>query len=79
LILAAVRKGQSDDQRYCANLSDLYVRYVGRSEGSTHTEMTPDVDASVALVKCKEGDAGAAIPILEQKLNDAGFSLPPRS
>jgi hypothetical protein len=31
------------------------------------------------LAKCHEGDAATAIPILERKLVNAGFTLPPRS
>jgi hypothetical protein len=30
------------------------------------------------LAKCKEGDAATAIPTLERKLRNAGFTLPPR-
>jgi hypothetical protein len=66
------------DLRYCAQLSDLYVRYVGRSESGPHVPVKPDVNGGVALAKCKEGDAATAIPILEQKLVNAGFTLPPR-
>jgi hypothetical protein len=66
------------DLQYCARLSDLYVRYVGRSEAGPHAPVKPDVNGGVALAKCKEGDTAAAIPILERKLVNAGFTLPPR-
>ena len=66
------------DLRYCATLSDLYVRYVGRSEAGPDSPVRPDVVSGVALAKCKEGDAATAIPILERKLRNAGFTLPPR-
>ena len=66
------------DLRYCAQLSELYVRYVGRSEAGPRTPVRPDVNGGVALAKCHEGDAAAAIPILERKLVNAGFTLPPR-
>ena len=66
------------DLRYCAELSDLYVRYVGRSEAGPDVPVKPDVNGGVALAKCKEGDTAAAIPILERKLVNAGFALPPR-
>jgi hypothetical protein len=66
------------DLRYCAHLSDLYIRYVGRSEAGPDAPVKPDVNGGVALAKCKEGDAATAIPILERKLVNAGFSLPPR-
>lgn len=66
------------DLRYCAQLSDLYVRYVGRSEHGPNAPVKPDVNGGVALAKCHEGDAAASIPILERKLRNAGFTLPPR-
>jgi len=78
LAAQAQAPGRADDLRYCARLSDLYVRYVGRSEGPPRTGMTPDVNGGVALAKCKAGDPAAAIPILERKLTDAGFTLPRR-
>ncbi|CAN5664376.1 hypothetical protein BH11PSE3_BH11PSE3_41850 [soil metagenome] len=67
------------DQRYCEQLSELYVRYIGRSEGGPRTNVTPDVEGGVALAKCREGDPAAAIPFLERKLIGSGFTLPPRS
>jgi hypothetical protein len=66
------------DLRYCAQLSELYVRYVGRSEAGPRAPVRPDVDGGVALAKCREGDAVTSIPILERKLVNAGFTLPPR-
>ena len=66
------------DLRYCAELSDLYIRYVGRSEAGPRAPVTPDVNGGVALAKCKEGDPATAIPILERKLINAGFALPSR-
>ena len=66
------------DLRYCAQLSALYVRYVGRSEAGPNAPVRPDVNSGVAMAKCKEGDTATAIPILERKLTNAGFTLPPR-
>jgi hypothetical protein len=66
------------DLRYCAQLSNLYIRYVGRSEAGPSTPVKPDVNGGVALAKCHAGDAAASIPILERKLRNAGFTLPPR-
>jgi hypothetical protein len=66
------------DLRYCAQLSELYVRYVGRSEAGPKAPVRPDVNAGVALAKCSEGDTATAISILERKLVNAGFTLPPR-
>ena len=66
------------DLRYCAQLSELYIRYVGRSEHGPSAPVRPDVNGGVALAKCREGDAAAAIPILERKLLNVGFTLPQR-
>jgi hypothetical protein len=78
LVAQAQAPSPPGDLAYCAKLSNLYLRYVGRSEWSDRTGVTPDVDGGVAVAKCREGDAAAAIPILERKLTDAGFTLPPR-
>ena len=74
----AQQDSRAADLRYCAELSELYVRYVGRSEYSPRTPVTPDVNGGVALAKCREGDTATAIPMLERKLVNAGFTLPPR-
>ena len=74
----AQQASRAADLRYCARLSDLYVRYVGRSEAGPHAPVKPDVNGGVALAKCNEGDAATAIPILERKLVNAGITLPPR-
>jgi hypothetical protein len=66
------------DLRYCAQLSELYIRYVGRSEAGPSAPVKPDVNGGVALAKCHAGEAAASIPILERKLRNAGFTLPPR-
>ena len=67
------------DMQYCAALSDLYIRYVGRSETGPRTPVTPDVVGGVALAQCKQQDTVAqAIPVLERKLLGAKFTLPPR-
>ena len=75
---SAQQDNRAVDLRYCAQLSDLYIRYVGRSEAGPSAPVRPDVNGGVALAKCKEGDAATAIPILERKLVNAGFTLPPR-
>jgi hypothetical protein len=74
----AQQTARATDLRYCAQLSALYIRYVGRSEAGPDVPVKPDVNGGVALAKCHEGDAAAAIPILERKLINAGFTLPPR-
>jgi hypothetical protein len=74
----AQQTSRATDLRYCAQLSELYIRYVGRSEAGPNAPVRPDVNGGVALAKCHEGDAASAIPILERKLVNAGFTLPPR-
>lgn len=67
------------DMEYCARLSDLYIRYVGRSEAGPRTPVTPDVVGGTALAQCKhESTVSQAIPVLERKLLNARFTLPPR-
>jgi hypothetical protein len=66
------------DLRYCAVLSQLYMRYVGNPETRPHSIRRSDVTADTALAQCQEGNALAAIPVLERKLIDNKFSLPPR-
>jgi hypothetical protein len=67
------------DLEYCARLSELYIRYIGRGEAGPHAPVQPDVNGGVALAQCREGNAGPAIPVLEQKLINGGFTLPPRT
>jgi hypothetical protein len=37
------------------------------------------LDTSVAINQCRDGNPRPAIPVLEEKLLDNGFSLPPHS
>ena len=69
------------DMEYCARLSELYIRYVGRSEaGPSRVPVTPDAVGGTALAQCKHEDTVVqAIPVLERKLLDARFTLPPRT
>lgn len=82
LFIAAPALAQSSavDQRYCAALVDLYVRYVGSSEFSSDTpgRFRTDPEARLAIYRCEQGDAAFAIPVLEQRLRNARVSLPPR-
>ena len=61
----------ADNNAYCAQLSSLYRKYVQNSPGRQF-----DVEASVALDDCRKGNTAAAIPVLEKKLRESGFSLP---
>jgi hypothetical protein len=65
------------DLSYCAQLSDLYQRYLG-PENSGRIDTTPDVVGGEAVAKCQQGDAAASIPVLERLLTNGGFTLPRR-
>lgn len=76
LVLAAVAsaplaQAQSDDKTYCAQLSDLYRRYVQNATGRR-----VDVEALQALDDCSRGKAASAIPVLEKRLRDAKITPP---
>ena len=74
LILAlptATDAAQGDDQAYCTQLSAMYRRYVQNGPGKRF-----DVEASVALDDCGKGKTVTAIPVLEKKLRESGFTLP---
>jgi len=71
--------GNTADRKYCAALSDLYVRYVGTSEFSPSSMDRTDLEGRLALSKCQAGDTATGIPILERKLRNARVSLPVRS
>ena len=67
------------DLDYCRRLSSIYLRYVGVDDGSDKfAKRNSDLEGRVAVAKCNEGDAAAAIPILERKLVNNGFTLPER-
>jgi hypothetical protein len=71
LWLPAAAGAQGGDKAYCAQLSDLYRRYIQNAPGHRF-----DVDASLALENCQKGNTAAAIPVLEKRLREGGFSLP---
>lgn len=74
LALTAEARSQGDDRAYCAQLSDLYRRYLG----NIGERAFPDVTASVAMDECARGNTAAGIPVLEKKLRDGRFTLPKR-
>jgi hypothetical protein len=71
------------DAAYCQMLIGKYTTYVGSVGGSlggtSDRGIRADLDAKVAIAQCQEGNTGAAIPVLEQKLRDAGVAVPPRA
>ena len=71
LALPGTAHAQSDDAAYCAALSTLYRRYVQNSPGRQY-----DAEAAIAQDDCQKGNTAAAIPILERKLRESGFTLP---
>ncbi len=79
LLLATTLPGgavaQSDDAAYCAELSNLYRRYLG----NTGDRVIPDLTAAVAMDQCQRGNYAEGIPPLEKKLRDARCTLPKRS
>jgi hypothetical protein len=70
------------DAAYCQSLVNLYTSYAGTVGGSlggdTRGGPPADLDASVAIAQCQEGNPGSAIPVLEQKLRDNRVAVPPR-
>lgn len=65
----------ADDASYCAALSDLALKYLGKY--SRGTDM-PDLDVAAAVDQCQRGNYARGIPTLERKLRANGFTLPPR-
>ena len=70
--------GRSADLRYCAALSELYMRYVGNPVTEPRSIRRNDVVADEALYQCRRGEPAAAIPVLERKLIDNRITLPAR-
>lgn len=70
-LAAPPAQAQSDDKAYCAQLSDLYRRYVQNATGRR-----VDVEALQALDDCSRGKAASAIPVLEKRLRDAKITPP---
>jgi hypothetical protein len=70
LPLATAAHAQADDKAYCAQLVDLYRRYVQNSPGRGF-----DVEASRALDDCRKGNP-EGIPVLEKKLRENKITPP---
>ena len=71
-------RASSAGLRYCAALSQLYMRYVGNPETEPRGIRRNDVAADIAVAQCRAGNAIDAIPVLERKLIENKFSLPAR-
>jgi hypothetical protein len=62
------------DEAYCRSLIDEYAC------GGTERGFAPEsLDTSVAINQCRDGNPQSAIPVLEPKLRNNGFTVPPRS
>lgn len=62
------------DEAYCRSLVDEYTH------GGTERGFAPEsLETSVAINQCQDGNPRPAIPVLEQKLLDNGFTVPSRS
>ncbi|MBY0320809.1 MAG: hypothetical protein K2X72_18940 [Reyranella sp.] len=71
LTAAPLAQAQSDDKAYCAQLSEVYRKYVQNATGRR-----VDVEALQALDDCSRGKAASAIPVLEKRLRDAKITPP---
>ena len=78
LLLAAslpVSAATQSDRAYCDSLIRDYNRYVIKLGSHPNTG---SLDGNVAVEQCRAGNTAAGIPVLEQKLRNAGVSLPAR-
>jgi hypothetical protein len=73
-VATAQAQPQTADQAYCQALAREYkLGFMSRGA------LPQSLDTDVAIEQCREGKPGPAIPVLEQKLRDGGFTLPPRT
>jgi len=64
----------TSDEAYCRQLVSEY-NFSGLGRGFS----PQGLDTAVAIAQCREGHARSAIPVLEERLHDDGFDVPPRS
>jgi hypothetical protein len=64
----------TSDSAYCRLLVKAYAKG-GNAKGSLPVGNA----TAVAIGQCQEGNAGPAIPVLEQKLRDKNIAVPARS
>lgn len=67
---------QSPDAAYCGALIQKYYRYVIKI--NSQSPNTGSLDGNVAVEQCRAGKTASGIPVLEQKLRNAGIELPAR-
>lgn len=71
LAMPANTGAQGNDKAYCAQLIDLYRRYIQNAPGHRF-----DTDALAAIDQCERGNTEAGVPVLEKILRDNRFPLP---
>jgi hypothetical protein len=64
----------SKDEAYCRALVNVY-----RGGGHGLEGWSESLDLSVADDQCWNGNPEPAIPVLEKRLRDMGYTLPPRT
>ena len=74
VLLLSPLPAMADDAAYCEKLSDLALRYLSYNA----RRGVPDADVAAAVDQCQKGNTAAAIPTLERKLRNGGFTLPQR-
>jgi hypothetical protein len=62
------------DEAYCRQLVDLY-----KGGGHGLEGWSESLDLSVADDQCWNNNPEPAIPVLEKRLRDMGYTIPPRS
>jgi hypothetical protein len=63
----------TSDQAYCRKLVNQW-----RMSGS-HKGGDESLDLVVAIDQCRSGNPEPAIPVLEKRMREEGFTLPPRT
>jgi hypothetical protein len=63
----------SKDEAYCRQLIHEY------SLGMLRSQTVESLRTSVAIDQCRSGNPEPAIPVLEQRMRNEGFTVPPRS
>jgi hypothetical protein len=71
---ASNAQSKMSDEAYCKSLSHLFRM------GHAERGFAPlSNDTAVAIAQCQEGQPESAIPVLEQRLRDMGYTVPSRS
>jgi len=61
------------DEAYCRQLIHEY------SMGMPRSQTIEGLGTAVAIDQCRSGNPEPAIPVLQQRMRDEGFTVPPRS